>query len=86
VEPRKDTWDPGALELRTVFRGVTFTVARALYPRDSEHPVVAEGIARRNCRDKYSETLGSEIAEGRALAALRRKLERKGPIHKVLMG
>ena len=81
---RKVELEPEKLKLEVAYRGVVYTVARAVYPSGAERPVVAEGVARRSCKDKPS-LLGEEIALGRAEAALRRKLAKK-PVHRVLMG
>lgn len=77
-----------------VYQGPTFTVVKAwaeIHTRKTtEDPlkkriIIAEGISRRSCLDSPNPLLGVEIATGRALRSLQKKLNGE-TIHNRFMG
>jgi hypothetical protein len=60
-----------------VYRGTTFTVAKAT-STDNGKTIVAEGISRRSSIDAPDQNMGEDIAIGRAKRALWNKINHKG--------
>lgn len=68
-----------------VYQGPVFTVAKAEITID-DRLFCAEGISRRSCLDKMNYNMGQEIASGRALKALAKKVICRKPVHHRFMG
>ncbi len=76
-----------------VYRGSVFTVAKAFLELTTVgeqdlkiRRICAEGIARRSCLDPPNSEIGEEIAKGRALRALCKKIGPGNRIHHHYMG
>lgn len=77
--------DSAKVKVSLVYQGNTFTVTRACYELEGGKKIVAEGLARRSCKDAPNDELGVFISKGRALRALDKKYK-KEVIHHPLMG
>ncbi len=79
-------------ELSIRYRGDVFTVVCASVDLSNingnpNHKIInAEGISRRSHLDKQNEALGDEIAAGRAIRALHKKIIDKKPVRHKYMG
>jgi hypothetical protein len=73
---------------KVVWQGEIYTVIHAEYKNELGRYFQAEGIARRSYKDPLNQTTGCDIASGRALKALWRKIQggKKALIHHRFMG
>ena len=74
-----------------VYESKYYTVARAYnyiidVSNNKSREVAAEGVARRSWRDSYSQERGRQIAMGRAIKALKKKLNNERCHHPLMNG
>ncbi len=71
---QKYNFDLAKLKEEVVYQGNTFTVTRIIYENGEGRKIVAEGVARRSYVDPPDIEMGRTISTGRALKALKKKI------------
>ncbi len=73
------------IQTEVVFQDRIFTIAKAVTKLANGRVIVGEGLARRSYLDRYTSEMGKIISTGRAVKALKKKLDGK-KIHSLFMG